>query len=133
MERNEFIPALFDGVFQDFYRPRTYSSPRKHSMPIDLLESEDAYQALIDMPGVKKDQVEVTLEQGKLMISVKATEKEESTLKVLHREREQCVCFRTILLPEDAAEEVEALLKDGVLLVTVKKVPAKQPKKIAIN
>ena len=101
----------------------------------DLCGETDAYLLRADVPGVKEDQVDISLHQNRLTISGQrpAEERKEGETCYLS-ERLSGSFSRTLLLPEDAnGEAIEAGLSDGVLTVRIPKRPESQPRKIALK
>ena len=70
-----FGESLFDDWFDDFDRQmqhmdrRLYGRNAKREMKTDVREKEDGYEIDMDLPGFKKDQVELTLENGYLTVT----------------------------------------------------------------
>ena len=89
----------------------------------------------VELPGMKPEDVKVEVLEGRLMIHGEKKEEKEVTDKTFHRvERRYGEFRRTLPLPTTIdAEKVVAEFKDGVLKVTVPKVPAAQPKNIEVK
>jgi HSP20 family protein len=101
----------------------------------DVKETKDAYVFKADLPGVKEEDVELSLSGNMLTISGKKEEehKEESE-QYYAMERTYGSFSRSFSLPDSVdSEHVTAELKGGVLAVNVPKRPEAQPKKIAIG
>ena len=70
-----FGESLFDDWFDDFDRQmqhmdrRLYGRNAKREMKTDVREKEDGYEIDMDLPGFKKDQVELSLENGYLTVT----------------------------------------------------------------
>lgn len=87
--------------------------------PADLIADEQGLTILVDLPGVRKDEVDVQVERGALVISGTKT-MEEGEEAVLRRERVYGSFSRTIPLPDEAdLEQVTAKLRQGELEVRV--------------
>ena len=100
-----------------------------------MKETKDAYVFKADLPGVKEEDVELSLSGNMLTISGKKEEehKEESE-QYYAMERTYGSFSRSFSLPDSVdSEHVTAELKGGVLAVNVPKRPEAQPKKIAIG
>jgi HSP20 family protein len=101
----------------------------------EVKETNDAYIFKGDLPGVKEDQLEISLTGNRLTISGRREEEkrdEGETYYVL--ERSYGTFSRTFTLPEGIdPEHVRAELKDGVLSVVVPKKPEVQPKRIEVK
>lgn len=98
----------------------------------DISETEDSYVVEVDVPGAKKDQVDVQLSERELIVTGQI-EKHASQRR--HRETRRAGRFelRTLLPGEVDDERVEARLSDGVLTVTVPKAEAAKPRHIEVN
>jgi len=89
----------------------------------DITESDNAYLIKAEIPGVKKEDVKVTIQEGMLtMQGERKLEKEEKGKKFHRIERSYGSFLRSFQLPDDADENsVKAEFKDGLLNVTVAK------------
>ena len=101
----------------------------------DVKETKDAYVIKADLPGVKEEQVDVSLSGNLLTINGKREEEHrEEGENYYAMERSSGSFARSFTLPENVdAEGVSADLKSGVLTVQIPKRPESQPKKIAIG
>jgi HSP20 family protein len=101
----------------------------------DVTENKDAYLFKADLPGVKKDDLEITTTGNRLQISGKRdSEHETKTDTVYTYERQYGSFCRAFTLPDGAdLEHAKSELKDGVLTLAVPKKPGAQSKKIAIS
>ena len=104
-------------------------------LPLDVQESEDRYDVKVDVPGVPKEDIEVSMEGKELMICIKhSEEKEEKSADYVQRERRFGSAARAVPLPLAASDQpVDASLKDGVLQISVKKSPSGKSKRIEIH
>ena len=112
---------VFD-VFEDFFKPMFYDE-QLDSMRTDIKETDKDYQLSIEMPGFKKDEIKVSLENGYLTVSAEKNETEE--------EGKECrvSCQRSYYVGDKVQEEnVKAKYENGMLQLTV---PKEEPKKIA--
>lgn len=103
----------------------------------DITENDKEYRVRADLPGVKKEDVKVTLEEGVLTIQgERRDEKEEKDQKVHRQELAYGSFLRSFTMPDDADEsKVDAAFKDGILQVTIGKSKAKpaEVRQIAIH
>ena len=101
---------------------------------VDVREDADHIYVEADLPGYKKEEVDVTLENQTLTIS--AEEKEEAESKnadLLLNERRYRRFLRSFTLPPTVNEKaVDAKLKDGVLTITLNKREETKPRKISV-
>lgn len=97
---------------------------------IDLKETDDAVEVEAELPGVDKEDIEVTLEDGTLTIKgEKKVEKEESKAGYYMSERRYGSFFRSVGLPPGVdVEKISADFSNGVLTVTLPKVSEAQTK-----
>ena len=100
----------------------------------DLSETDDAYVVNVELPGVRKDQVDVQLQDRELVISGEIQEpEEEKSRRRRNSRRTGRFEYRTYLPGDVKADAVTARLSDGVLTVTVPKSEAAKPRKIEIT
>ncbi|XP_065869607.1 17.8 kDa class I heat shock protein-like [Euphorbia lathyris] len=103
---------------------------------IDWKETPEAHIFKADLPGLKKEEVKVEVEEGQvLQISgQRSKEKEEKNDKWHRIERSSGQFLRRFRLPENAkVDEVKASMENGVLTVTVPKEEVKKPQVKAID
>ncbi len=104
------------------------------SPSFDVTETKDAFVFKADVPGVKKDDLEITTTGNRIKISGKRdTEHEEKTDTVYTYERHYGSFARMFTLPDGAdIEHAKSELKDGVLTLVIPKQATAQGKKIPI-
>jgi HSP20 family protein len=102
---------------------------------LDIAERKDAYLVTVELPGVKLDDLEITLEDGLLTIQGERQFTSESSEEQFHRvERSSGAFRRAITLPAHVmADAVEASMEDGVLRILVPKAEEAKPKRIQVN
>lgn len=102
---------------------------------LDLYEDKDSFVVKLEVPGMKKDELEVSLQDGVLSISGerKAEQKHEST--ETHRSERFFGRFqRAVTLPTRVeGDKVAASYQDGILTITLPKAEEVKPKQIPIN
>jgi HSP20 family protein len=98
----------------------------------DLSETDGAYVVEVDVPGVRKDQVEIQLQDRELIITGEIPESERGRRHRRSR-RTGRFEFRTYLPGDVNADAVNAQLSDGVLTVTVPKSEAAKPRQIEVT
>lgn len=87
-----------------------------------------------DLPGVRKNDISITLENGELTISAERKSTiEETTEHVYVRERKFGSFTRTLRVPKDVSDDVQATLEDGVLQLILQRTEAAKPRKIEIS
>ena len=129
----------FDNIVNGFFRPhRLVSKHGENTLPlaIDVVEKETSYEIHAELPGINKDDLNVTLEDGVLTIAAETSTEnvEEKDGKVLRRERRYGKFSRSLKVGNDVDENnIEANYKDGILKLILAKAEQIQPKKITIN
>jgi HSP20 family protein len=105
--------------------------------PVDVMESEKAYEIMAEVPGMDEKKIEVIVANGTLIIKgEKQEEKEEKKKDYYLHERSFGAFERSFSVPESVdADKIEASFKKGVLTVTLPKTPeAQKPaKKIEVK
>ncbi|KAK9123811.1 hypothetical protein Sjap_013413 [Stephania japonica] len=135
------IPSFFGNrsLLNDFPVWDPFSSSDSNGIinaQIDWKETPDAHVIKADLPGLKKEEVKVELEEGRvLQISgERKTEKEDKNEKWHRVERSHGKFLRRFRLPEDAkVDGVKAAMENGVLTVTIPKAEVKKPEAKAIE
>ena len=98
-----------------------------------IWEKDDKLHLELEVPGVSKDDIELTVDEGKLRISGERKAPEEERADY-YSERRYGPFERVVRLPKQFdPESVEAAMSDGVLHVTLAKRPEAQPKKITVK
>jgi len=101
--------------------------------PADLSETDEAYLAEVELPGVARDDISVELAGQELVISGEFTDTGKEG-RALRRGRRSGRSGYRVLLPGQAeADKVTAALADGVLTVTVPKSEAGRPRRIQVT
>ena len=109
----------FYNLMDDFFTPRSFD---RAAFRVDVRDNEKEYVIEAELPGVKKEEVSIDLNDGRLTISVKHDETvEDSQSSYLHRERRMSSMSRAITLPDTDPEGVKAKLDNGVLSVSIQK------------
>ena len=131
-----FGESLFDDWFDDFDRQmqhmdrRLYGRNAKREMKTDVREKEDGYEIDMDLPGFKKDQVELTLENGYLTVTAnKGFDKDEKDKqgRMIRQERYAGSMQRSFYVGDNMTEEdVKARFEDGVLHLNLPKKDARK-------
>ena len=98
-------------------------------------KGKDAYLVTVELPGVKLDDLEITLEDGLLTIQGERHFASDSSEEQFHRVERSLRAFRrSITLPAHVeADAVEASMEDGVLRILVPKAEEAKPKRIQVN
>ena len=118
----------FDKRFFGSHSP-LYGKHEKNLMKTDVRETESGYEVDIDLPGFKKDEVNVQLEDGYLTVSAaKGLDKDEKKKgRYIRQERYAGQCSRSFYVGESVQpKDVHAKFEDGILKLSLPK--AEQPK-----
>jgi len=115
--------------------PYFTQGPAGFAPTFEIKETKDGYSFKADVPGVKESDINVTVTGNRLAVSGKReAEKQEQTDTYYTYERTYGDFTRAFTLPEGVdMNSVRADLKDGVLTLSIKKLPEAQPKKIAVQ
>ena len=106
------------------------STPR-----VDIAENEQAFILQAELPGMKREEISVSLEDGVLTLSgERKTENEKEGPNYVHRERNTGSFKRTFRLGKEVkADKISAAYKDGVLTVTLPKAEEVKPRQIEVS
>jgi HSP20 family protein len=103
--------------------------------PADVIENKDSFIVRAELPGLKKEDVKVTLQNNVLAISGEKMKDEERKDQNVHRvERTYGTFRRTFELPVAVdSKNIKAEFKEGLLILELPKLEEAKPKEIAIN
>ncbi len=134
MTLREAMDRLFEESFVS-PRRREWLAPAETAVALDMYETEDAVVIKSSIPGVKPEDVDITVTGNTLSISGETKEEEEvKEENFIRRERRYGAFSRSVTLPEGVkADEAEANFEDGVLTLTVPKAPEAKPKVIKVK
>ncbi len=133
-----FAENLFDEFFDDFPMPRDfrnidrrlYGKNAAREMKTDVHEHEDHYEVDIDLPGFKKDEITLSLENGYLSVTAaKGVDKDEKNKKgkLIRQERYAGTLQRSFYVGDGLTEtDVTARFENGVLSLCVPKQEARK-------
>ena len=123
---------IFDNLFDDFFT--TDSQGTSSVMKIYIVEKDGNYELSIEMPGVKKEGIQMELKDGYLNVTASHntnSEDKDKEGRVIRKERVSGSYSRSFYVGEDIhTEDVKASFNNGELIVTV---PKEAPKKIEEN
>lgn len=102
---------------------------------VDIYENDERTELHVEVPGIKKEEIDVKVDNGVLTIKgERKLEKEEKQDKHYRLERSFGMFERSFTLPDYVdAEKIEGKYENGILLLTLPKVPRAKPKKIDIK
>ena len=126
------LSRSFDRVFDSTFNGET----ALRSPSLDVAETEGGYNVSIDLPGVAKDDVKITIDGRRVNVSAQ-TQREETKKdgeRVIYRERAASSFARSFTLPEEVDQDAsQAKLDSGVLSLTLAKKRAAASKQLTIN
>ena len=128
----------FDDLFRGFFvRPvELGNQPQAPSIKMDVREEGNAYQVHAELPGVKKEDIHVTIDGGQVSISAEVKQEKEvkEGERVLRSERYFGKVARSFQLAQDIDDsKAVAKFNDGVLELTLPKRAATASKRLAID
>jgi HSP20 family protein len=133
---NDLVDDLFKGFL---VRPVAYEGSRSGALPrikVDVAEKNGAYQVTADLPGVKKEDIQVAIDGAQVTLSAEIRREKETAdgERVLHAERTFGKVSRSFSLPLELDEaKAEAKFRDGVLELTLPKKAAAARRAITIQ
>jgi HSP20 family protein len=120
--------------------PSTQSTTqtRQSNVNVDIIEKEDSYELVMELAGVKKENISITVKDSTLTIKAEKNRKEETekNAKILRTERNFGTLSRSFNLGQDIEQDnIEANFADGLLTVSVSKAKEAKPvqRKIEIH
>lgn len=121
----------FDDLFDLWSPVRGAEAAKGAFMPrVDIKDKKDCYEISAELPGVKKEDVHITLHNGLLTIEAETRQedKEEKDGKLIRQERRYGRFMRSFDVGADLKDaDINAAFKDGVLTVIAPKLEAKVP------
>ena len=139
------LPSIFgENLFDDFFddvpffdnraenqiEKKLYGRHAHNVMKTDIKETDDGYELIVDLPGFKKDEIKVSLEDGYLTIEaakgLDEDEQEEKTGKYIRKERYAGACQLSFYVGDNLTQEdIKGEFKHGILTLNVPKKEAK--------
>lgn len=136
--RRSRMDRLFNDMLRDYWTDLPESeemATRAWAPPVDIRETESALHFTAELPGMSKDDVEITVENNVLTLSGERKFEKETKEETFHRvERSYGVFSRSFTLPATVqTDKVEAKFENGMLTISLPKAEESKPKKIAIR
>ncbi|ABW68326.1 Hsp20/alpha crystallin family protein [Desulfosudis oleivorans] len=132
---NAYFGNIVDSLWKSFDLPAVFSEKGEWSPAIDVSETEAAYLVKAELPGLDKEAIDISINDGVLTVSgeKKMETREEKENYILTESR--CGSFsRSFTLPADAStDNVDATFTNGVLTISVPKSEAARPRKIKVS
>lgn len=132
---DRMIDRFFDHWADRWFEELTPTLGFEHTPPLDLIEAEDSYIVRVEVPGVKKEELDVAIQGKRLTIQGKKEyEKREEQKGFLRMECYHGEFKRSIILPGEVdTENVTATYKDGVLEIRLPKIEKEKGKRIEVK
>jgi HSP20 family protein len=132
---NELVDDLFRGFL---VRPVAYEGRGEAlaRMKVDVAEKNGEYKVTAELPGVKKEDIQVSIDGAQVTLAAEVKQEKEASQdeRVLHTERVFGKVSRSFTLPQEVDEaSAQAKFRDGVLELTLPKKAAAQRKQITIQ
>jgi HSP20 family protein len=131
------LDETFDDLFKGFFvRPMTFENQGQAQFRIDVKEDDGSYVVQAEIPGVKKEDINVTINGNQVAISteVKHEREDKQGEKVLRSERYYGKVYRAFSLAQDVDEaSAQAKYNEGVLELRLPKKAAVTAKKLSIQ
>ena len=130
---------LVDDLFRGFLvRPVAYEGRADAllRMKVDVAEKNGAYKVVAELPGVRKEDIQVSIDGPQVTLAAEVKQEKEAAQdeRVLHTERAFGKLTRSFTLPQEVDEaKAEARFRDGVLELMLPKKAAAQRKQISIQ
>ena len=135
------LPSIFgENLFDDFFddvpffdnraenqiEKKLYGRHAHNVMKTDIKETDDGYELIVDLPGFKKDEIKVSLEDGYLTIEaakgLDEDEQEKKSGKYIRKERYAGSCQRSFYVGDNLTQEdIKGEFKHGILTLNVPK------------
>ena len=134
---NDEISSILNRNFDSFFPEYIYNDEYKCGMPVEIDEKEKEYCVKAELPGVKKEDLDIDLEKNRLTISAKKEEEHKEDMKGFRKSEFKYGEFsRTVYFPEEIdIENTKAKLEHGILRIEAPKVNAEKisTKKLTID
>jgi HSP20 family protein len=131
-----FADAGFEDFVRGFFKPLRQVREGAAPIKVDVVEKGDAYVVKAEVPGVKKDDIQVTIEGNQVTIAaeVKRESEHKDGERLLRSERYFGAVYRSFVLPVDLDEAAStAKYEDGVLELKLAKRAESQARKLTIQ
>ena len=125
----------FSDLMDEFFKDVVNTNRDSFVPGIDISETDEQFQISAELPGMKKENIDVSLDNGRLSISGERKFENKEEGKTYHRVETSYGSFnRSFQLPDNVDEEsINATYEDGILNITIDKAEDKVKKKIEIS
>ena len=127
---NDEISSILNRNFDSFFPEYIYNDEYKCGMPVEIDEKEKEYCVKAELPGVKKEDLDIDLEKNRLTISAKKEEESKEDTKGFRKSEFKYGEFsRTVYFPDEIdVEKTTAKLEHGILRIEAPKINAEKDK-----
>ncbi len=117
------VPSRGFDFFSDLIKDPLFNVSEKNAMKTDIKEYDNKYLLSIDLPGYNKDNIEMLIDDGYLVINAKSiVDSSEDEGTYIRRERFLGECSRSFYVGDDIVEDdIKASFKNGILNVEIPK------------
>jgi len=137
LTRYEPLSGRLDRVLDELFRPAVWQAPASSLAPIrvDVREDAKAYTVVGELPGVKKDGIQVEIEGDEVVISAETRRQENQEGESwLYAERRFGKVQRRVIVPQEIDEQAaQARFNDGVLELTLPKKAPQAVKRVEVK
>ncbi|MCU0430018.1 MAG: Hsp20/alpha crystallin family protein [Cytophagaceae bacterium] len=126
-----FLPRTYNDLFESFFKEPFLGAHKENYLPsVDIAENETHYFLHLSLAGVRKEDVKIELEDGKIIISGEKKLQREENGKKYHKIESHYGSFtRSFYLPDNVnVQQIEANFTDGVLDIKLPKAEIKTNK-----
>jgi HSP20 family protein len=129
------INRMFDSFFRGATREDSGLDAVSWTPAVDVAEQDDAFVVKMELPGVTKEDVKITMQENTLTVRGEKKQEKESKESNIHRvERSYGAFQRSFTLPSSVkAEKIDASYQDGILSILLPKAEEAKPKLIDVK
>lgn len=126
-EINSILRRSFDSIFPEYVLAK---ETKGLTIPVDIKEFENEYKIRVEVPGIKKENLDIELTKSHMTISAKKEEEKEEKNKKYHKTEFAYGNYsRTIYFPQEInVSDAEAKLEHGILCMTLPKIKTEEEK-----
>jgi len=136
-EISSILNRNFDSLFPEYIYNEDIDCDSKFAMPVELHEKDNEYRVRAELPGIRKEDLDIDIDKNHITINAKKEEeKKEDTKSYRKSEFRYGEFSRTVYFPQDIdIEKTTAKLEDGILTINAPKVEAEKNsiKKLAVK
>jgi len=132
---NNMMSKRFSDIMDEFFNDAVQNRRDSFVPGIDIAETDNQFEISAELPGMKKEDINISLDNGRLSLSGERNIKKEEEGKTFHRVETSYGSFnRSFQLPDNVDEEsIKASYEDGLLNITIDKSADKVKKQIEIS